>query len=91
MAEVEMAELEEAELRHRFDRGDFHAESESLEAQRLLRAFDKEREFLTKCERASQSAALDAQEAARIANNWAKLALIIATISALCSIIPLLK
>jgi hypothetical protein len=91
MTESEMAALDEKDLRHRFERGDFHGESESSTAVRLLRAFDREHEFIKKCERAAVSQALDAKTNAARANTIAIIALVMATIATACSVIALLR
>ncbi|MHB0918993.1 MAG: hypothetical protein ACYC1G_14580 [Thiobacillus sp.] len=90
MTESEMSALDEKDLRHRFERGDFHGSSDSLLAQQLLHAFDRENEFIKKCERAAVSQALDAKTSATRANTIAIIALVMATISTICSVIVLL-
>ena len=98
MTESEIAQLTESELRNCLGRGDFHSESSSSIAQRLLRAFDSENEFMAKCERANLSASLDAKDAARRAeniankaNNWAMIATIMALIANVVAVIAVLR
>ncbi len=91
MTPQELCLLDEEELRHKYDRGDFHANCEWLEAQRLLRSFEREHEFLVKCQRAALSAALDSKNAAKTTNRIAIFAAIMSAIATACSIIALLK
>lgn len=82
MTDSELEEIGEAEIRHRIERGDYHAPSESLAVKKWLRGKDKEREFFAACQRASISSALDASRAARRANLIAIAAFVIAAICA---------
>ncbi len=82
MTDTELDEIGDTEVRHRFDRGDYHDPEEVKTVKKWLRAKDKERDFLAACERASISSALEASRAARRANLIAFLALIISAISA---------
>lgn len=80
MTDFELSELEdldEGELRHRFDRGDYVAQDDIKRVKRLLKNHEKERKFLQSCERASFSSALVAQKRSRNANLLAGLAPII--------------
>lgn len=91
MNEAEMSQLNETELRHRFERGDFHSESESVVAQRLLRAFEREAEFLAQCERADLSAALDTKKLAKTANQIAIFAAIMAAIASVLAVMAYVR
>jgi len=82
MTEPEIEEIGEAEVRHRFERGDYHDPSDVSLVKRWLGSKDKEREVLAACQRASISASLDASRAARLANHIAIAAVIIAAIGA---------
>ena len=68
-------ELAEDVLRLKLSRGDFHDPSEIALAKRLIRAFDKQKEFEARCEIASKSEALNAKRSATLANIIALLAL----------------
>ena len=70
------------EIKHRFDRGDYHDPTEIKSVRKWLRNQEKEQEFIASCKRASISAALDAQRAARHANLIAFLALLVSVIAA---------
>jgi hypothetical protein len=82
MTDADFEEFGYAEIRHRFDRGDFHDLAELRAVEKWLRAKDKEREFLVACKHASMSSALEATRAARRANLIALFALALAAISA---------
>jgi hypothetical protein len=77
----DLDDLGYAEVRHRFDRGDYFDPSELKVVKTWLRRQEKEQEFIAACERASISSALEAGRAARRANLIAFLALLISTIS----------
>ena len=78
----DLDDFEYEEVRHRFERGDFHDLSEVKIVKKWLRRQEKEREFIVACERASISSAFEAGRAARRANLIAFLALLISVISA---------
>ena len=82
MTEPDLEEMGEAEVRHRFERGDYHDPSDVSSVKRWLLAKDKERAFAAACQRASVSAALNASRAARRANGIAIGAVIIAAVGA---------
>jgi hypothetical protein len=82
MTDIELEDVGDTEVRHRFDRGDYRDPEEVKRVKKWLRAKDKERDFLAACERASMLSALEASRAARRANLIAFLALIISAISA---------
>lgn len=73
----ELEDLDEDELRHRFERGDFVAQDDIKLVKRLLKKHKKEREFLRACEKASVSSALVAQRRSRNANILAVAALVV--------------
>lgn len=85
----ELEELGEAEVRHRFERGDYCDRSEVSSIKRWLKRKEKEREFLAACERANISSALFASRSARRANLIATAAVIIAAIGAYEQIISI--
>ncbi|MBK8525469.1 MAG: hypothetical protein IPL58_16420 [Betaproteobacteria bacterium] len=82
MTDAELEEIGYAEVLHRFERGDYHDPAELKTVKRWIGDKDRERKFLADCERASISAALEANRAARRAGLMAFLALLISTISA---------
>lgn len=73
----EIEDLNEDELRHRFERGDFVSKDDIKLVQRLLKKHENEREFLKSCERASISSALIAQRSSRNANILSGVALVV--------------
>lgn len=73
----ELEDLNEDELRHRFERGDFVAQDDIKKVKRLLKKHEKEREFLKACKKASISSALVAQRRSRNANILAVAALVV--------------
>ncbi len=82
MTDAELEEIGETEIRHRLERGDYHAPAELSAVKKWLQGKDKEREFLAACQRAGISSALDASRAARRANFIAIVAVVIAAIGA---------
>lgn len=82
MTDAELEEIGEAEIRHRVERGDYHAPAELSTVTKWLQRKDKEHDFLAACKRASVSSALDASRAARRANFIAIVAVVIAAIGA---------
>lgn len=84
-------ELGYDEVKHRFDRGDYHDLTEQKAVRQWLRNQEKEQQFLASCKRASISAALDAQRTARRANLIAFLALLAAVIAAREDILVLIS
>ena len=84
-------ELGYDEIKHRFDRGDYHDPTEQKAVRQWLRNQEKEQEFFASCKRASVSAALDAKRAARRANLIAFLALLATVIAAREDILVLIK
>lgn len=79
----DFGELEEAELRFNYERGDYIDPDEVSKIERLLRKFEKERNFKDACQRASASAALTA-------NQQAKTSIVIALIALAVSLVSLL-
>lgn len=71
-----------AEVLRRFERGDYPDPAELKVVKKWLKGKKKEQKFLADCERASISAPLYANRAARRANVIALVALIISTFSA---------
>jgi hypothetical protein len=82
MTNDDLDDIEYEEVRHRFDRGDYHDPTELIDVKKWLRRQEKEQKFIAACERASISSALEAGRAARSANLVAFLALLISVISA---------
>lgn len=82
MTDAELDEIGYADVLHRFERGDYHDPAELKTVKRWMGGKDKERKFLADCERASISAALEANRAARRAGLIAFLALLISIVSA---------
>lgn len=82
MTPTELEDIGCVEVLHRFGRGDYHDPAELKIVKKWLKGKEKERKFLANCERASISAPLDANRAARRASLIALLALIISTFSA---------
>ena len=78
----DLDELGYEEIKHRFDRGDYHDPTEIKSVKKWLRNQEKEQEFIASCKRASISAALDAHRAAWRANLMAFLALFVSFIAA---------
>jgi len=78
---VELDELGEVEVRHRFVLGDWVDESEIRTIQRWLRKAEKEHLFLQKCERASKAHALRTIRLSYISALIALLSFIVATIA----------
>lgn len=76
MAESNLEELDESELRRYYERGDYVVPSEMRLAKKLLNKFEKDQKFKESCENASISAALDASKNARISNVIAAIALV---------------
>lgn len=64
MTDAKLEEIGYAEVLHRFERGDYHDPAELKTVKRWMGGKDKERKFLADCERASISAALEANRAA---------------------------
>lgn len=81
MTENNLEELEESELRHRYDRGDYVDPSEIRLAKKLLNKFEKDRNFKVECENASIAAALNADKRARTSNVIAVIALVVSVTS----------
>ncbi len=71
----DLEDLDEAELRNRYDRGDYIDSAEIRRVKRLLKKFEKDRRFQENCERASVSAALNADKRARTSTYISLLAL----------------
>lgn len=76
----DLEDLDEDALRHRLDRGDFLAKDDLKLVKRLLKKYEKEREFLKACEKASISSALVAQRRSRNANILAATALVVSIV-----------
>lgn len=91
MTDAELEEIGYAEVLHRFERGDYHDPAELKTVKRWMGGKDKERKFLADCERASISAALEANRAARRAGLIAFLALLISTFSAREQIVAIIE
>lgn len=79
-------ELEEDELRLKYERGDYIVQDEIKQIERLLRKFERERNFKDACERASASAALSASQQAKISTVIALIALALSLASLLWQI-----
>ena len=79
----DIEELEEAELRLKYERGDYIDAKEIKQIDRLLQKYEKERNFKEACEKAAVSAALTA-------NNQAKTSTVIAVIALALSLASLL-
>lgn len=75
-----LEDLDEDDLRHRFERGDFVAQDDIKLVKRLLKKHKKEREFLKSCEEAAISSALVAQKRSRNANILAVAALVVSIV-----------
>lgn len=73
----EIEDLDEEELRYRFERGDFIAKDDIKTVRALLKKHEKERVFRKSCERASVSSALVAQKRSRNANILSGAALVV--------------
>ena len=91
ITDSELDKIGEDEVRHRFDRGDYYDPSEVSVVTRWLSRKDEEHRFDEACERANKSAALDSKQAAHRANIAATIAAIGAIVSAICTVIVLLK
>ncbi len=75
MSDIE--ELEETELRERYKRGDYTDTNVIKEVEKQLQKLEKERSFKLACERASSSAALNANKQAKVSTVIALIALAI--------------
>ena len=73
----EIEELDEAELRHRFERGDFITQDDIKVVSRILKKYEKERLFVESYQKASISSALVAQQRSLVANIIAVAALVV--------------
>jgi hypothetical protein len=82
MTDAELEEIGYAKVLQRFERGDYYDPAELKTVKKWMAGKDRERKFLADCERASISAALEANRAARRAGLMAFLALLISIVSA---------
>jgi hypothetical protein len=87
----ELDEIGEEKVRNRLNRGDFCDPSEVLVVKRWLSHKDKERDFISRCERASLSSALNANNNARTANKIAIIAALFALLANVLAVMALLK
>ncbi|MBV5267838.1 MAG: hypothetical protein JZU67_04920 [Burkholderiaceae bacterium] len=87
----DLDELGYEEIKHRFDRGDYHDPTELKVVKRWLRKHEKEQEFIASCKRASISSALESGRAARQANLIAFSALLVSVIGARKEIFALIE
>lgn len=81
----------EDELRKQIDRGDYHDPTELHSARLALKQFEKERDFLERCRKASLSAALDARKSSRVAIYVSLISLAIAVMAARQEVVALLR
>lgn len=81
ITDEELDELDEAEVKKRFDRGDWIDQSEIKKINSWLKKVKKKRGFLQECKDASISSARDVKRLSILANAIAVAALVISIIS----------